>query len=37
MRLSQPLPIERTMHQAANLGDRLIMRHRGQVIHDYQK
>ena len=24
------------MHQAASLGDRLIMMHRGQIIHDLQ-
>jgi putative ABC transport system ATP-binding protein len=24
------------MHQAASLGDRLIMMHRGQIIHDFQ-
>ena len=30
------LMVTHSMHQAANLGDRLIMMHRGQVIHDFQ-
>jgi putative ABC transport system ATP-binding protein len=24
------------MHQAANLGDRLVMMHRGRIIHDFR-
>ncbi len=30
------LMVTHSMHQAASLGDRLIMMHRGQVIHDFQ-
>ncbi|MGB8325060.1 MAG: ATP-binding cassette domain-containing protein [Candidatus Acidiferrum sp.] len=30
------LMVTHSMHQAANLGDRLIMMHRGQIIHDFQ-
>ncbi|HSE84439.1 MAG TPA: ATP-binding cassette domain-containing protein, partial [Thermodesulfobacteriota bacterium] len=29
------LMVTHSMHQAANLGDRLIMMHRGQIIHDF--
>ena len=28
--------VTHSMHQAASLGDRLIMMHRGQIIHDFQ-
>ncbi|MFY9662089.1 MAG: hypothetical protein WAJ97_15810 [Terriglobales bacterium] len=30
------LMVTHSMHQAASLGDRLIMMHRGQIIHDLQ-
>ena len=30
------LMVTHSMHQAASLGDRLIMMHRGQIIHDFQ-
>jgi len=30
------LMVTHSMHQAASLGDRLIMIHRGQIIHDFQ-
>lgn len=30
------LMVTHSMHQAANLGDRLIMMHRGQIIHDFR-
>jgi putative tryptophan/tyrosine transport system ATP-binding protein len=30
------LMVTHSMHQAVNLGDRLIMMHRGQVLHDFQ-
>src|SRR4029079_9703009 len=30
------LMVTHSMHQAARLGDRLIMMHRGQIIHDFQ-
>ena len=30
------LIVTHSMHQAASLGDRLIMMHRGQIIHDFQ-
>ena len=30
------LMVTHSMHQAASLGDRLIMMHRGQMIHDFQ-
>jgi putative ABC transport system ATP-binding protein len=30
------LTVTHSMHQAASLGDRLIMMHRGQIIHDFQ-
>jgi putative tryptophan/tyrosine transport system ATP-binding protein len=30
------LMVTHSMHQAASLGDRLIMVHRGQIIHDFQ-
>ena len=30
------LMVTHSMHQAANLGDRLIMMHRGRVIHDFR-
>ena len=30
------LMVTHSMHQAATLGDRLIMMHRGQIIHDFQ-
>jgi len=30
------LMVTHSMHQAANLGDRLIMMHRGHIIHDFQ-
>jgi putative ABC transport system ATP-binding protein len=28
--------VTHSMHQGANLGDRLIMMHRGRVIHDFR-
>jgi putative ABC transport system ATP-binding protein len=30
------LMVTHSMHQAASLGDRLIMMHRGQIIHDFR-
>ena len=30
------LMVTHSMYQAASLGDRLIMMHRGQIIHDFQ-
>jgi len=30
------LMVTHSMHQAASLGDRLVMMHRGQIIHDFQ-
>lgn len=30
------LMVTHSMHQAVNLGDRLIMMHRGQILHDFQ-
>ena len=30
------LMVTHSMHQAASLGDRLIMMHRGHIIHDFQ-
>jgi putative ABC transport system ATP-binding protein len=30
------LMVTHSMHQAASLGDRLIMMHRGQILHDFQ-
>ena len=30
------LMVTHSMHQAASLGDRLIMMHRGEIIHDFQ-
>jgi len=30
------LMVTHSMHQAANLGDRLIMMHRGKIIHDFR-
>jgi len=31
------LMVTHSMHQAASLGDRLVMMHRGQIIHDFSK
>jgi putative ABC transport system ATP-binding protein len=30
------LMVTHSMHQAVNLGDRLIMMHRGQILHDFR-
>jgi putative tryptophan/tyrosine transport system ATP-binding protein len=30
------LMVTHSMHQAANLGDRLVMMHRGRIIHDFR-
>ena len=30
------LMVTHSMHQAANLGDRLIMMHRGQILYDFK-
>ena len=30
------LMVTHSMHQAVNLGDRLIMMHRGEIVHDFQ-